>query len=143
MSLVCLYADIYLMCIKDFVSFLCFKSCPMYFSGPFDRPLRHRRSTYDIVGQHTISYTMVYTIYFFAPFLNPQLQDTLCLVAPYPFRLEPLEDFVPLFDSDMTGGDDVWFARSHLFFSCSLCLTGKMEDKSSHSGIFSGVLQHI
>ena len=60
------------------------------------------------------------------------IQDTLCLVAPYPFRLEPLEDFDPLTDFDMTGGDDVWFARPQLFFSCSLCPTGQMEDKASH-----------
>ena len=32
----------------------------------------------------------------------------------------------------MTGGDDVWFARPQLFFSCSLCPTGQMEDKASH-----------
>ncbi len=32
----------------------------------------------------------------------------------------------------MTGDDDVWFARLQLFFSCSLCPTGQMEDKSSH-----------
>ena len=32
----------------------------------------------------------------------------------------------------MTGGDDVWFARPLLFFSCSLCPTGQMEDKASH-----------
>jgi hypothetical protein len=60
------------------------------------------------------------------------LQDTLCLIAPYPFRLEPLDEFDPLSDFDMTGGDDVWFARRQLFFSCSLCPTGQMEDKSSH-----------
>ena len=60
------------------------------------------------------------------------IQDTLCLVAPYPFRLEPLEYFDPLTDFDMTGGDDVWFARPQLFFSCSLCPTGQMEDKASH-----------
>jgi hypothetical protein len=28
----------------------------------------------------------------------------------------------------MTGCDDVWFARQQLFFSCSLCATGQMED---------------
>ena len=60
------------------------------------------------------------------------MQDTLCLVAPYLFRLEPLADFDPLTDFDMTGGDDVWFARPQLFFSCSLCPTGQMEDKASH-----------
>ena len=56
----------------------------------------------------------------------------MCLVAPYPFRLEPLEEFDPLSDFDMTGGDDVWFARPQLFFSCTLCPTGQMEDKASH-----------
>ena len=57
----------------------------------------------------------------------------MCLVAPYPFRLEPLEDFDPLVDFDMTGGDDVWFARPQLFFTCSLCPTGRSQDKSSHT----------
>ncbi len=38
------------------------------------------------------------------------MQDTMCLVTPYPFRLEPFEDFDLLTDFDMTGGDDVWFA---------------------------------
>ena len=72
-------------------------------------------------------------LYFmFILILCPFLQDTLCLVAPYPFRLEPLQDFDPLTDFDMTGGDDVWFARPQLFFSCSLCPTGQMADKASH-----------
>ena len=62
----------------------------------------------------------------------PLMQDTLCLVAPYPFRLEPLEDFDPLSDFDMTGGDDVWYARPQLFFSCTLCPTGQMGDRGSH-----------
>ena len=53
-------------------------------------------------------------------------------MAPYPFRLEPLEDFDPLVDFDMTGGDDVWFARPQLFFSCNLCPTGRLQDTSSH-----------
>ena len=65
-------------------------------------------------------------------FLTLLLQDTLCLVAPYPFRLEPLEEFDPLSDFDMTGGDDVWFVRPQLFFSCSLCPTGQMADKATH-----------
>ena len=59
----------------------------------------------------------------------------MCLVAPYPFHLEPLEDFDPLTDFEMTGGDDVWFARPQLFFSCSLCPTGQMEDKASHMDV--------
>jgi hypothetical protein len=43
-----------------------------------------------------------------------------------------LEDFDPLVGFDMTGGDDVWFARPQLFFTCSLCPTGCSQDKSSH-----------
>jgi hypothetical protein len=50
--------------------------------------------------------------------------------------MEPLEDFDPLTDFDMTGGDDVWFARPQLFFSCSLCPTGQAEDKFSHREIY-------
>ncbi len=46
--------------------------------------------------------------------------------------MEPLEDFDPLTDFDMTGGDDFWFIRPQLFFSCCLCPTGQTEDKFSH-----------
>ncbi len=63
--------------------------------------------------------------------LNTFLQDTLCLIAPYLFHLEPLEDLDQLTDFDMTGDDDVWFAQSQLFCVCSLCPTGQMEDKAS------------
>ena len=79
-----------------------------------------------------MSYTTSHTICCGTPILTLLVQDTLCLVAPYPFRLEPLEEFDPLSDFDMTGGDDVWFARPQLFFSCTLCPTGQMEDKASH-----------
>ncbi len=50
--------------------------------------------------------------------LLPFLQDTLCLVAPYLFCLEPLKDFHQLTasDSEMTGCDDVWFTLQQLFF---------------------------
>ena len=81
---------------------------------------------YDIVCD------VIYDILCCPPLLTVVWQDTLCLVAPYPFRMEPLEDFDPLTDFDMTGGDDVWFARPQLFFSCTLCPTGQMENKSSH-----------
>jgi hypothetical protein len=59
------------------------------------------------------------------------MQDVLCL-APYPFRLESLHEFDPLSDFDMMGGDDVWYARPQLFFSCTLCPTGQMGDRGSH-----------
>ena len=81
---------------------------------------------------YTMSYTTSHTICCGTTILTLLVQDTLCLVAPYPFRLEPLEEFDPLSDFDMTGGDDVWFARPQLFFSCTLCPTGQMEDKASH-----------
>jgi hypothetical protein len=35
-------------------------------------------------------------------------------------------------DFDMTGGDDVWFARPQLFFTCSSCPTVRSHDRSSH-----------
>jgi hypothetical protein len=81
---------------------------------------------YDIVCDIIYDVNIVHV---WVPFV---FQDTLCLVAPYPFRLEPLEDFDPLVDFDMTGGDDVWFARPQLLFTCSLCPTRRSQDKSSH-----------
>jgi hypothetical protein len=54
------------------------------------------------------------------------MQDVLCLVAPYPFRLEPLHEFDHLSDFDKTGGDDVWYARPKLLFSGTICPTGRM-----------------
>ncbi len=64
---------------------------------------------YDIV--YDIICDVTYDILCCPPVLTVVWQDTLCLVAPYPFRMEQLEDFDPLTDFDMTGGDDVWFAR--------------------------------
>jgi hypothetical protein len=43
------------------------------------------------------------------------VQDCVCVAAPYPFRIEPLEDFDPIGDLDVTGGGDVWYARPLLF----------------------------
>ena len=87
---------------------------------------------YDIV--YRIVYDIVYDTFYtyLSSLLNHLLQDVLCLVAPYPFRLESLDEFNPLTDFDMTGGDDVWYARPQLFFSCTLCPTGQMGDKGSH-----------
>ncbi len=36
------------------------------------------------------------------------VQDCVCVVASYPFSIEPLEDFDPIGDLDVTGGGDVW-----------------------------------
>ncbi len=35
------------------------------------------------------------------------VQDCVCVVAPFPFRIEQLEDFDPIGDLDVTGGGDL------------------------------------
>ena len=75
-------------------------------------------------------------------------QDCVCVVDPYPFRIEPLEDFDPIADFDVTGGGDVWYARPLLFFTCTLqCPAGLMGDTLSYltgtQGRFTGLLQHL
>jgi hypothetical protein len=54
---------------------------------------------YDIVAE------LVLGIAYFVLLLA---QDCVCTVAPYPFRMEPLEDLDPIGDFDVTGGGDVW-----------------------------------
>jgi hypothetical protein len=63
------------------------------------------------------------------------VQDCVCVVALYPFRIEPLEDFDPIGDLDVTEGDDVWYARPLLFFTCTVCPTGHMGDTASHKDV--------
>ncbi len=63
------------------------------------------------------------------------VQDCICVVAPYPFRIEPLEDFDPIGNSDVTGGGDVWYVRPLLFFTCTGCPTGHMGDTTSHKDV--------
>ena len=65
------------------------------------------------------------------------MQDCVCLVAPYPYRLQLLDDFDPIGDLDISGGGDLWYARPTLFrvFRCPLCLTGKMGDARTHEEI--------
>ena len=60
------------------------------------------------------------------------VQDCVCLVAPYPYRLQPLEDFDPIGDLDISCGGDLWYARPLLFFRCTLCPPGKMGDARTH-----------
>ena len=66
------------------------------------------------------------------------VQDCVCVVAPYPFRIEPLEDFDPIGDLDVTGGGDLWYARPLLFFTCTVCPTGHMGDTTSHKDVSLG-----
>ena len=63
------------------------------------------------------------------------VQDCVCVVAPYPFRIEPLEEFDPIGDLDVTGGGDLWYARPLLFFTCTVCPTGHMGDGTSHKDV--------
>ena len=56
----------------------------------------------------------------------------MCLVAPYPFRDEPLDEFNVTRDFDITGAGEVWYARPQLFFKCTLCPTGAMENTQRH-----------
>jgi hypothetical protein len=68
--------------------------------------------------------------------LFPFIGRIICVWWPHTcFQFAPLEDFDPLVDFDMTGGDDVWFVRLQLFFSCSLCPTGRLQDMSSHKEV--------
>ncbi len=48
------------------------------------------------------------------------MQDCVCLVAPYPYRSEPFDEFIVTRDFDITGAGDVWYARPQLFFKCQL-----------------------
>ncbi len=44
----------------------------------------------------------------------------MCLVAPYPFRNEPFDEFNVTRDFDITGAGEVWYARLQLFSKCTL-----------------------
>jgi hypothetical protein len=63
------------------------------------------------------------------------VRDCVCVVAPYPFRIEPLEEFDPIGSLDVTGWGDVWYARPLLFFTCTLCPTGHMGYTTLHKDI--------
>ena len=56
----------------------------------------------------------------------------MCLVAPFPFRSEPLDEFNVTRDFDITGAGEVWYARPQLFFRCTLCPTGAMGDSRTY-----------
>ena len=95
---------------------------------------------YDIVPD-MVSYIVYYIVYLMLT-LHFCLQDCVCLVAPYPYRLQQLEDFDPIGDLDISGGGDLWYARPLLFFRCTLCPTGKMGDARTQ-GVFTCFFQHI
>ncbi len=70
---------------------------------------------------------LIYLTYIF-------VQDCVCLVAPYPFRNEPLDEFNVTRDFDVTGAGEVWYARQQLSFKCTLCptVTGAIEHTQRH-----------
>jgi hypothetical protein len=63
------------------------------------------------------------------------VQDCVRAVAPYLFRIEPLEDSIPIGDLDVTGAGDVWYARPLLFFTCTVCPTGHMGNTTLHKNV--------
>ena len=63
------------------------------------------------------------------------MQNCVCLVAPYLFGLERLDEFDHVGDFDITGGDDVWYARHQVLFNCTLCPTGAIDDSGSHKHV--------
>ena len=60
------------------------------------------------------------------------LQDCVCLVAPQPYNLSPVEDFDFNTDMDLTGGGLLWNARLWLFLHCTMCPTGSLGRQSQH-----------
>ncbi len=64
-------------------------------------------------GIYEIEHDIVYIVLFC-------MQDCVCLVAPYPFRSDPLDEFNAIRDFYITGAADVWYALQQLFFKYSM-----------------------
>ena len=77
-----------------------------------------------------ISHGMSYVILIF--YVLCLAQDCVCLIAPFPFNIQPVEEFDPSADFDVTGEGNVLYARPQLFFSCTVCRRGHQENRSSH-----------
>ncbi len=93
---------------------------------------KHYRVEFSIIVLDII-YNIVYDIGLdIIKLMMLPVQDCVCVVASYPFRIEPLEDYEPIGDLDVTGGGDVWYARPLLFFTCTVCPTGHMGDTTLH-----------
>jgi hypothetical protein len=69
------------------------------------------------------------------------VQDCVCVVAPYPFKIKPLKDFDPIGDLNVTGGGDLWYARPLLYlYRVSNWSYGRYN---LTQGCFPGLLQHL
>ena len=62
---------------------------------------------YDIVYNIIYDHDTVHDIVYFMLTLHFHVQDCVCLVAPYPYRLQQLEDFDPIGDLDVEVWQDV------------------------------------
>ena len=63
------------------------------------------------------------------------MQDCVCLIAPFPFHVEPREDFDPSADFDITGEGVVWYAQPEHFFTSRLCRVGHQDNFASHTKV--------
>jgi hypothetical protein len=79
-----------------------------------------------------ISYQISYPISFLIYLIFNFVQDCVCLVTPYPFQNEPLDEFNVTRDFHVTGAGEVWYAWQQLFSKCTLCPTGAMEHTQRH-----------
>ena len=82
---------------------------------------------------YMISHVIYYVMFMFDSILVAQ--DCVCLIAPFPFNIQPVEEFDPSADFDITGEGDLWYAQPELFFSCSLCQAGDQENVSTHTKV--------
>ena len=72
------------------------------------------------------------------------VQDCVCVVAPYPFRIEPLEDFDPIGDLDVTGGGDLSLVCEASSFLYLYCMSNWSYGRCNLTqGCFPGLLQHL
>jgi hypothetical protein len=83
---------------------------------------------------HRISYVISHVISSVMLIFDhiPVAQDCVCLIAPFPFNIQAVEEFDPSADFDVTGEGNVWYALPQLFFSCTVCRRDHQENRSSH-----------
>ena len=55
------------------------------------------------------------------PLTNCDIQDCVCLIAPFPFNDQPPELFNPATEFDMSGAGKIWYARPQ-HFSLAWCV---------------------
>ena len=96
--------------------------------NPKMRPISDPISCLILLTSHPMSCTISCPIYI----VLFCMQDCVCLVAPYPFRIEPLDEFNVARDFNISGAGEVWYARQQLFFRCTLCPTGAMGDARTY-----------